>query len=138
MDQEHGFTLLELSIVLVIIGLIIGGITVGQDLIRSAELQRLTADINKYKVALNAFKLKYNQLPGDMKNATSYWPTECLDVGSNACDNAEILPSNFSGVSGSGGGNHSVLSENIPESRFPNAGWTSRNIDYIDLSRHCC
>ena len=38
-DQQKGFTLLELSIVLVIIGLIIGGILVGQDLIKAAEIR---------------------------------------------------------------------------------------------------
>ncbi|MBY0407531.1 MAG: prepilin-type N-terminal cleavage/methylation domain-containing protein [Rickettsiales bacterium] len=36
--QEQGFTLIELSIVLVIIGLIVGGVLVGQDLIRAAEI----------------------------------------------------------------------------------------------------
>ncbi len=79
--MSKGFTLLELSIVLVIIGLIIGGITAGADLIRAAEINSVISDVNKYKVAINTFKLKYNALPGDLKNAYDYWPMAgCTDT----------------------------------------------------------
>lgn len=90
--MNNGFTLLELSIVLVIIGLIIGGITAGKDLIKSAELNTVVADSQKYRVAVNSFKLKYNTLPGDMNNATAYWGTvtgSCDTVagtGTQTCD----------------------------------------------------
>lgn len=68
-----GFSLVELSIVLVILGLLVGGILGGQSLIHAAELRSVITDIDKYKVAINAFKIKYNALPGDMPNATDYW-----------------------------------------------------------------
>lgn len=62
----RGFTLIELSVVLVIIGLIIGGILVGRVLIKSAEINSLISQKQEYETAVNTFKLKYGYLPGDM------------------------------------------------------------------------
>ncbi len=62
---EKGFTLVELSIVLVIIGLIVGGVLVGQDLIQAAETRSIISQIEKYNTAVNTFRLKYGVLPGD-------------------------------------------------------------------------
>ena len=70
-----GFTLVELSIVIVIIGLIIAGVTSGSSLINSAKLSAQIADLQKYRTAFNAFIMQYNAVPGDMANATSYWPS---------------------------------------------------------------
>ena len=63
----QGFTLIELSIVLVIIGLIVGGVLVGRDLISAARLRAQIAQIEKYKTATNTFRTKYNNFPGDIK-----------------------------------------------------------------------
>jgi prepilin-type N-terminal cleavage/methylation domain-containing protein len=68
---HSGFTLIELSIVLVIIGLIVGGILVGRDMVRSAEIRADVGEAEKINSAINAFKLKYNCLPGDCANATA-------------------------------------------------------------------
>jgi prepilin-type N-terminal cleavage/methylation domain-containing protein len=70
----RGFTLIELSIVLVIIGLIVGGVLVGRDLIAAAGLRATISQIEKYNAAVNAFHLKYDCLPGDCPNATNYLP----------------------------------------------------------------
>jgi prepilin-type N-terminal cleavage/methylation domain-containing protein len=70
-NQKNGFTLIELSIVLVIIGLLAGGVLVGRDLIKSAQLRSVISDIDKFNAAANAFKLKYDCIPGDCINATS-------------------------------------------------------------------
>ena len=64
----RGFTLIELSIVLVIIGLIVGGVLVGRDLISAAEVRATIAQVEKYSTAANTFRGKYGQLPGDIRN----------------------------------------------------------------------
>lgn len=65
-NARDGFTLIELSIVLVIIGLIAGGILTGQDLIKAASLRAQIAQIEKYNTAVRAFQNKYGGLPGDL------------------------------------------------------------------------
>jgi prepilin-type N-terminal cleavage/methylation domain-containing protein len=69
---QLGFTLIELSIVLVIIGLIVGGILVGQDLIKAAEIRATVSQLEKYATAVNTFRSKYNGLPGDLLNASNF------------------------------------------------------------------
>jgi len=65
-SRSVGFTLIELSIVLVIIGLITGGILVGQELIHAATIRAQITQIEKYNAAVNAFRGKYGYLPGDI------------------------------------------------------------------------
>ena len=66
--HSRGFTLIELSIVLVIIGLIVGGVLVGQSLITSAAVRAQVSQIEKYNTAVNTFRGKYGYLPGDIKD----------------------------------------------------------------------
>ena len=70
-DKKGGFTLIELSIVLVIIGLIVGGVLVGQDLIRAAEIRATVGQIEKYNSSVNTFRTKYNGIPGDLSSANA-------------------------------------------------------------------
>jgi prepilin-type N-terminal cleavage/methylation domain-containing protein len=72
-DRVSGFSLVELSIVLVILGLLTGGILTGQSLIKAAELRAVTTEFNQFQTAINTFKSKYFALPGDMANATLFW-----------------------------------------------------------------
>ena len=69
LSLNAGFTLIEMSIVLVIIGLIIGAVLVGQDLISAARVRAQISQIEKYQTAVNTFKGKYGYLPGDIPNA---------------------------------------------------------------------
>jgi prepilin-type N-terminal cleavage/methylation domain-containing protein len=63
--KKIGFTLVELSIVLVIVGLVIGGLLVGQSMIESAQINRFAKEVQTYDIAVSNFKSKYKQLPGD-------------------------------------------------------------------------
>lgn len=67
--RRLGFTLIELSIVLVIIGLLVAGILVGQDLIDAAAIRSQIGQLEKYQTAVNAFRNKYGALPGDIAAA---------------------------------------------------------------------
>ena len=69
--RTRGFTLIELSIVLVIIGLIVGGVLVGQNLIAAAAVRATISQIEKYNTAVRTFQGKYGALPGDLNSATA-------------------------------------------------------------------
>ncbi|PZP84496.1 MAG: hypothetical protein DI582_08665 [Azospirillum brasilense] len=93
--MKHAFSLVELSIVLVILGLLTGGILSGQSLIRAAEIRSTITETQKYLSAIHSFRDKYFALPGDMNNATKFWgaqagaPGNCKTVGSSGsatCD----------------------------------------------------
>lgn len=66
MQRHKGFTLIELSIVLVIIGLVVGGVFVGRDLIKAAEIRSTISELEKMNTAMITFRVKYNGLPGDL------------------------------------------------------------------------
>ena len=65
-----GFTLLELSIVLVVIALLVGGVVAGSSLVKGAELQKTIRGIGQVQAAMQTFEAKYRCLPGDCGNAT--------------------------------------------------------------------
>lgn len=72
--KPYGFTLIELAIVLVIIGLIVGAIVAGQSLIVSSRIQSFVSQVNDYRRQVEIFEDKYASLPGDMINAEDIWP----------------------------------------------------------------
>lgn len=76
MSDKKGFTLIELSIVLVIIGLVVGGVLVGRDLIYSARIKKVISELQQFQTAVNTFRGKYDCLPGDCPNITTYLGTD--------------------------------------------------------------
>jgi prepilin-type N-terminal cleavage/methylation domain-containing protein len=87
-DYKQAFSLVELSIVLVILGLLTGGILTGQNLIRAAELRSVITESKNYQTAVMTFRDKYFALPGDMRNATDFWGemTNCASGNSSGTD----------------------------------------------------
>ena len=73
MRAKTAFSLIELSIVLVILGLLVGGILAGRSLIRASEVRSVITEANRFNTATIAFRDKYFGLPGDITNATSIW-----------------------------------------------------------------
>ncbi|NBX03498.1 MAG: prepilin-type N-terminal cleavage/methylation domain-containing protein [Alphaproteobacteria bacterium] len=72
MKNKTGFTLLEISIVLVIVGLVFGGVLVGRELIKASEIRATAKQVEQFDTAFNTFKLKYGCISGDCKNAEQF------------------------------------------------------------------
>ena len=87
MNYNKGFTLIELSMSLIIITLLVGLATTAISVIQSAEDRKVIADYNFYKTAINNFKLQYNQFPGDFTGASSYWSGSSICPSSNCNGN---------------------------------------------------
>jgi len=75
-STEAGFTLVEIAIVLVIIGLLLGGILKGQEMITQAKIKNVINDFNGITVAITSYQDRYRALPGDDKNASARWTTQ--------------------------------------------------------------
>ena len=69
-QRQKGFTLVELAIVMIIIGLLIGGILKGQELIGNAQVTSTVAQMKGIDAAASTFRDSYNALAGDFANAT--------------------------------------------------------------------
>ena len=70
MRTNTGFTLIELSIVIVIIGLIVAGVVGGQAIVKQSKLRSLISEIDLFHVSINSFYLEYNYLPGAYTKCT--------------------------------------------------------------------
>lgn len=83
-SSRSGVSLLEIALVAVIAGLLVGGFLMLQNAKSSAALRNLQADIAQITAATRNFHDKYSQLPGDMDDATKYWGTATGDCAKPA------------------------------------------------------
>lgn len=83
--MRRAFSLIELSIVLIIIGLLIAAVQVAGKLTSISRAQKIIADIDLFQSVFNGFKLQYDALPGDMPDASSY-----LDGASDGDGNLRV------------------------------------------------
>jgi prepilin-type N-terminal cleavage/methylation domain-containing protein len=68
--RQSGFTLIEIVIVVVVVGLLLGGVLAGQQLIRGARVHKLMADVSGYRAAIHSFTERYETYPGDYEGAS--------------------------------------------------------------------
>ena len=148
---EKGFSLVELAIVIVIMGLLVAGVVGGRDMIQTAKLRGVITEVQKYKVAIDSFKETYNGIPGDLKNASEYWSlaADCSspyteEAGATCNGNgdgkilnheyntawdqlsmAKMIPGYYTGA-----GTAALLGETVPEStNIDGAGFGLRYFD---------
>ena len=108
--MQKGFSLVELSIVLVILGLLTGGILAGQNLIRAAELRSVSTQLQSIQTSIYTFRDKYFALPGDMRNATNFWGIAAGSTGDDATCYAAST-TNGTTCNGDGNGRIDLISE---------------------------
>lgn len=90
-SNQSGFTLIEIAIVLVIIGLLLGGVMKGQELINSAKVKNLATDFKNIPVFIYGYQDKFRALPGDDKDVTTHIASATaatVTMGSGTIDGA--------------------------------------------------
>lgn len=84
MHKTSGFTLLEITVVIVVIALVISGLFVGRNMLSAAEMRTIMSEYDMYTKAVREFSDRYQSLPGDMNNAESNWGE---DTTAGSCPN---------------------------------------------------
>ena len=117
--KEQGFTLIEIAIVLVIIGLLLGGILKGQELITSARVRNLISQQDGIKAAFFGFQDRFRALPGDYAQAST--TINCTPACTNGNGNGQITAN---GVAGATVDEQIAAWEHLSKSGFINGSYT--------------
>jgi len=83
-NKQRGFTLIEIAIVLLIIGLLLGGIMKGQSMINSARVRAIANDLTGIEAAWISFQDRYRSVPGDFSRASTHIVAGAIDGDANA------------------------------------------------------
>jgi type II secretory pathway pseudopilin PulG len=101
-QSEVGFTLVELAIVMIIIGLLIGGILKGQELVGNARVTATVAQVKGIDGAISTFRDKYSAMPGDMQtpatrlaNCAAGTPCGRAGTGNGRIDSPAVIGNAF-------------------------------------------
>lgn len=152
MHTRAAFTLIELALALVVVGLLVGGVLMGQEVLRAAQLRSVGVHSQQYLAAIREFRNQYQALPGDFTGATRLWGTgtcpsgNALKEGSRTCDgngdsainlwnemyrawqhlsNAGLITGNFTGTHLEVAGRGvGEPGVNIPAERLRGGGWS--------------
>jgi prepilin-type N-terminal cleavage/methylation domain-containing protein len=89
--KQSGFTLVEIAIVLVIIGLLLGGILKGQEMITQAKIKNVISDFNGISAAQYAYQDRYRAIPGDDSGAGTRWTVPLAYLGAAAGNGDGVL-----------------------------------------------
>ena len=92
--HKSGFTLIEIAIAMVVIGLIISAVIIGANIIEHTKINRLIAQVEEYHIKTSTFKEKYLSYPGDLRSAYTV-------LGSN-CGTASTVTDSNTGMIGNG------------------------------------
>jgi prepilin-type N-terminal cleavage/methylation domain-containing protein len=149
---KNGFTLVELAIAMIVIGLIVGGVTAGSTIAQQARIRTIINEATTYKSAISTFQTAYGALPGDISNASSYWPscdgtpTNCngnnngwIDLTSSLTQNealrawqqlaaSGIIPGSYTGIATVA--SQADIGTNVPGSKYFNAGYAIALYNY--------
>jgi prepilin-type N-terminal cleavage/methylation domain-containing protein len=118
MRRQRGFTLIEVAVVLVIIGLLLGGVLKGQELITSARVRNLISQQDGIKAAFFGFFDRYRALPGDYIHASTNVPGIAATA---ACNNGN---GNGDGRIETTGNEHILAWEHLSKSGFIHGSYT--------------
>src|SRR5450759_4610035 len=96
--NQSGFTLIAIAIVLVIIGLLLGGVLKGQELINSAKVKNLANDFKNIPVFIYGYQDEFKALPGDDALATTHLPAPaatCTLLAGKCAPGSGIIDGNW-------------------------------------------
>lgn len=118
-QKQNGFTLIEIAIVLVIIGLLLGGVLKGQELIQSARVRNVISQQDGVKAAYFGFLDRFRAVPGDYNQANPNIAN--VAATSNGNNNGRIEPN---GTGGSTIDEHIAVWEHLSKAGFINGSYT--------------